>query len=518
MEESRTTNSIRNIKTGIIVQLVNKIMAFVVRTFFIKMLNSEYLGVNGLFTNILTILSFAELGIGTAIIFNMYKPVANHDYEKIKSLMSLYKKSYNTIGVIVFVLGLLVIPFMNIIIKDAPNIKENLTGIYLLFLFNTSASYFFTYKKSIIAAHQKQRIIDNIDSIFYLVKSILEIIFLCLTKNFIVYLIIQILGTFIENIIISIKADKMYPYLKEKNVSKLNKEENKCIFENVKSLVIYKFGGVIMSGTDNILISMLVNVNIVGLCSNYVLIINSIRSIILAALNGITASVGNLNAIGSKKKKEEIFYQITFVNYIIYSFCAIAFIILLNPFIKLWLGQEYVLSLLVSIALSFSFFIEGLRNPGYTYRITLGLFKKAKITPYIGAISNILFSVIFCKLIGVAGIYIGTAIAQLISYSWIDPYLIHKYEFNSSVWGYFKKYIIYITVFIINICICLFLSSLIKVDGIFGFVVNCLLVCIIPNTVNIVIYRKSQEFIEVREKIIKPMVAKYKKKFFKEVQ
>ena len=190
MEESRTKNTIRNMKTGMVVQIINKLMIFVVRTVFIKTLNSEYLGVNGLFTNILTILSFAELGIGTAIIFNMYKPVAENDTEKIKSLMQLYKKAYDIIGVVVFVLGILVIPFMKYIVKDAPNIKENLNFIYILFLCNTTVSYFFTYKKSIISANQKQSIINNIDSICYFIKSIIEILVLILTKNFILYLII----------------------------------------------------------------------------------------------------------------------------------------------------------------------------------------------------------------------------------------------------------------------------------------------------------------------------------------
>ena len=307
MKESRTKNTMRNVKTGAIVQLINKLMAFLVRTVFIKCLNSEYLGVNGLFSNVLTILSFAELGIGTAIIFNMYKPVADEDKEKLKSLMQLYKKAYNLIGVIVFVLGLCVVPFMNYIVKDAPNISENLILIYILFLFNTSVSYFFTYKKSIISAHQKQSIINNIDSFFYLLKSIIEIIFLFVTKNFIVYLVIQILGTILENIILSIKADKMYPYLKEKDIKPLNKDESKGIFDNVKSLIIYKFGGVIMNGTDNILISMLVNVGTVGLCSNYTMVIQAIKSVISSALNGVTASVGNLNAVGDAKQKERVF-------------------------------------------------------------------------------------------------------------------------------------------------------------------------------------------------------------------
>ena len=512
MGESRTKNTMKNVQTGAIVQIINKLMAFVVRTVFIKTLNTEYLGVNGLFTNILTILSFAELGIGTAIIFNMYKPVAEDDKEKIKSLMALYKKSYNTIGTIVFVLGLAVIPFMNIIVKDAPNIKENLNYIYILFLANTSISYFFTYKRSIIYAHQKQSVVNNIDSIFYIVKSIAEIIFLVLTRNFIVYLVIQIISTLIENIVVSIKADKMYPYLKDKQVKKLDKQESKGIFDNVKSLVVYKFGGVIMNGTDNILISSMVSVGIVGLCSNYTMVINSVKLIIFTALNGVTASVGNLNAVGEPKQKEKVFYQITFVNYIVYSFCAIAFIVLLDPFIKIWLGSKYILGLAVSIALSVSFWVDGLRNPGYTYRTTLGLFQKAKSTPYIGAITNIALSIIFCKWWGVVGIFIATSIAQLVSYSWIDPYLIHKYEFKTPVSKYFKKFAVYIIVFTISTIVTWVISELVTFDGIVGLILKFLIVCFIPNFINVIVFYKNEEYIELKNKIVEPIVNKVLRK------
>ena len=512
MGESRTKNTMKNVQTGAIVQIINKLMAFVVRTVFIKTLNTEYLGVNGLFTNILTILSFAELGIGTAIIFNMYKPVAEDDKEKIKSLMALYKKSYNTIGTIVFVLGLAVIPFMNIIVKDAPNIKENLNYIYILFLANTSISYFFTYKRSIIYAHQKQSVVNNIDSIFYIVKSIAEIIFLVLTRNFIVYLVIQIISTLIENIVVSIKADKMYPYLKDKQVKKLDKQESKGIFDNVKSLVVYKFGGVIMNGTDNILISSMVSVGIVGLCSNYTMVINSVKLIIFTALNGVTASVGNLNAVGEPKQKEKVFYQITFVNYIVYSFCAIAFIVLLDPFIKIWLGSKYILGLAVSIALSVSFWVDGLRNPGYTYRTTLGLFQKAKSTPYIGAITNIALSIIFCKWWGVVGIFIATSIAQLVSYSWIDPYLIHKYEFKTPVSKYFKKFAVYIIVFTISTIVTWVISELVTFDGIIGLILKLLIVCFIPNFINVIVFYKNEEYIELKNKIVEPIVNKVLRK------
>lgn len=511
MEESRTKNSINNIKTGVIVQIINKLMVFVVRTVFIKMLNTDYLGVNGLFTNVLAILSFAELGIGTAIIFNMYRPVAENDKEKIKSLMQLYKKSYNLIGIIVFVLGLFVIPFMNFVIKEKPNIVENLILIYIMFLFNTSASYFFTYKKSIISAHQKQSVINNVDSIFYFIKSIVEIICLLLTRNFIIYLSVEILSTIVENIILSKIADKMYPYLKEKNIIQLSKEESGNIFKNVKSLIIYKFGGVIMNSTDNILISSLVSVGIVGFCSNYIMIINSIKSIITSALNGITASIGNLNVLGNTKQKESVFYQITFVNYIIYSFCAIAFIVLLNPFIRIWLGEKYILGIDVSIALALSFFIEGLRNPGYAYRTTLGLFQKGKATPYIGAITNIIFSIALCKLCGVSGIFFATCIAQLVSYTWIDPYLIHKYEFKTPVSKYFKKYIKYCLVFIFIAIVTLSVTYFVKSDGWIGLFLKAIIVLIIPNFLNLIILCRTEEFNSLSDKILKPIIKKVKK-------
>lgn len=511
MEESRTKNSINNIKTGAIVQIINKLMVFAVRTVFIKMLNTDYLGVNGLFTNVLAILSFAELGIGTAIIFNMYKPVAEKNQEKIKSLMQLYKKSYNLIGIIVFVLGLFVIPFMNVVIKEKPNINENLILIYIMFLFNTAASYFFTYKKSIISAHQKQSVINNVDSIFYFIKSIVEIIFLLLTRNFIIYLSIEILSTIIENIILSKIADNMYPYLRDKKIKPLSKEESNNIFKNVKSLIIYKFGGVIMNSTDNILISSLVNVSTVGFCSNYIMIINSIKSIITSALNGVTASVGNLNVVGNSKQKERVFYQITFANYIVYSFCAIAFIVLLNPFMKIWLGEKYILGIDVSVALALSFFIEGLRNAGYAYRTTLGLFQKGRLTPYIGATVNIVFSIILCKLCGVSGIFFATCIAQLVSYSWIDPYLIHKYEFKTPVSKYFKRYGIYSIVFTVSACITLLVSQLITIEGIIGLILKAIVVCIIPNLINLLVYYRTEEFKELKIKILDPIINKVTK-------
>ena len=241
MKESRTKNSARNASVAIITKIIYIIMNFICRTFFIKLLGSEYLGINGLFTNILTMLSFAELGIGTAIIYKMYKPIADDDHERIKTLLHFYKKTYAIIGIVILIIGLSIIPFLNNFIKEVPNIKENLIVIYILFLSNTSISYFFAYKKSIITGYQKEYILNIITLIVTIILDIVQIIFLYLTHDYIIYLLLQILATIIENVIASIKANKLYPYIKDKEYKKLAKDEQKSIFKDVKSLFFYLF-------------------------------------------------------------------------------------------------------------------------------------------------------------------------------------------------------------------------------------------------------------------------------------
>ena len=512
MNNSRTINSAKNVSTSMITQLLAKLSNFIVRTAFIYILNKEYLGINGLFSNVLSVLSFAEMGIGTAIIYKMYTPISKNDKEKIKSLMQLYKNAYILIGIIVFVLGVLLIPFMGIIVKETPSINENLVFIYLLFLINTSISYFFTFKKSIIIAHQKESVINKIDSIMYFIKCIFEVLFLFLTRNYIVYLFIEIAFTFVENIYVSSLADKMYPYLKEKDVKKLSKSESHGIISNVKALVVYKFGSIIMNSTDNILISSLINVGTVGICSNYTLIITSVKSIMQTSLNSVTASIGNLNVTADNKKKEDVFYQYTFIYYLISSFVTISFVILLNPFIKIWIGNSYLLEFSISIVLSIVFYIDCMRQPGYIYRTTLGMFEKSKMTPFIGAISNIVLSIVLCKLFGLIGIFAATGISLMLSYAWIDPYLLHKYVFQTSLRKYFFKYLIYLLTFSIELLICIFIANYINFGVILSFALKTILVVIIPNILNLIFYHKTKDYISLYNRFVHGLLKSIKKK------
>lgn len=214
--KSRTKNALLNMISGSTMQIINVLLGFVSRTIFIKLLNADYLGVNSLYSNILMVLSFAELGIGNAIAFCLYEPIANNDKKRIQALMKFYKKAYSFIGIIIFIIGLGLIPFMNIIIKNPPNIKENLTLIYILFLLNTSISYFFSYKKTLIIADQKVYIENFYNRLFQIIQVIAQSILLLLTHQYLAYLIIYLVCTILLNVSLAKKADKLYPLLQEK--------------------------------------------------------------------------------------------------------------------------------------------------------------------------------------------------------------------------------------------------------------------------------------------------------------
>lgn len=493
--ESRVINSLKNMINGLLSQFISLVLSFVVRTVFIIYLDKVYLGVNGLFTNILTILSLAELGFGTAMIYSMYKPLAKKDYTKIQAIMKLYSKVYIWIGIIVAILGISIIPFMDYIIKDKPNI-DNLTLIYLMFLANSVFSYFFAYKRSILTADQKDYICSQYRYVFNFIKSILQIIILVLTSNFILYLLIQIISTLLENILVSMKVDKMYPYLKEKNQNKLSKSELNRIIEDVKALILTKVGHVMLNGTDNIIISAIVGVTWVGLLSNYTLITGALTMVLSQITSSVTGSVGNFIAQESKDKQYNLFNTVDFITFWLYSFCGICLIILFNPFIKIWIGKDYMLSEFSVTILAINFIISGIMSSLWTFRSTMGLFTQGKYRPIVAAVLNIIVSIFLGKYIGIAGVLLGTTISRLFVNLWYDPYIIYKYGFEKNV----KKY--YLTYFyrIINvsiICIVLFLIRNLVLSisiNLSNFILMAFICLFLINIYFIIIYKNLEEF------------------------
>lgn len=510
ISESRTKNATRNAGAGAIAQIFTVLIEFAIRTVFIKMLGTEYLGVNGLFTNILTVLSFAELGIGNAIVFSMYRPIAICDKEKIKSLIRLYKKAYTYIGIAVFVIGLAVTPFLREIIKEVPNIKEKIEVIYILFVLNTTCSYLFMYKKSIILANQKAYIVNLCKLASEILKATLQIIILLIFKNFVAFLIVQIICTILDNILATLIANRMYTYIEDKDVNELEKKEKSTIFTNVKSLVLYKFGSIILNGTDNIIISKMLGLKMVGIVSNFQLLITTVNNIIGNALNGFTASVGNLNLSNDSQKKEDIFKQLFILSVWIYGFCSIAFLILSNDFVKLWIGKEYMLPLSTIIALVLHLYVNGVQFAGYTYRTTMGLFVKGKYCPIVAALINIVLSIVLCKYIGVTGIILATSISRLLTTTWYDIYMVYKYGLEKSPFRFYIKYTMCMLSITIIAIVSYYVIGLITLSGIYGFALKVISCAIIPNLLLLLVFYRTDEYRQLTNKI-KEMIWKKKR-------
>lgn len=501
MENSRVRNTTINSMVAIFSKVIVFVMQFICRTFFIKTLSTEYLGVNGLFTNILTMLSFAELGIGSAIIFKLYKPIAENDKEKIKTYIKFYQKAYTYIGTIILILGIALIPFLKYIVTDIPSIKENITFIYILFLVNSSISYFFTYKKSIIIGFQKEYITTIINTIALLIQNVVQIVVLILTKNFILYLLVQIGATILDNIVASIKADKLYPYIKEKTYTKISKDEEHKIFKDVKALVLYKLGYTISTGTDNIIISSFIGVSQVGLLSNYTMIINAIKSFTSSFFSGFTASIGNLNTIDDNRKKESIFYQVFLLSFYIYGFISICLLMLINPFIEIWLGNEYLLGIDICMVLMLDLFLDGIRFTSTTFRNTMGLFQKGKFVPLISSIFNIILSLILVKPLGIFGVLLATVISKSLIALWYDPLMIHKLKFKTPFRKFIKMFIYFLAIMIIDFLICKGLLSLIQTPGILGFLIKAITVGITTILIFLLTTFKMKEFKGLVDKI-----------------
>lgn len=494
---SRTKSSLKNLYTAIIGQSLGIVISFVARRVFLFYLNEEYLGLNGLFSNILTIFSLVELGIGPAINFALYKPLAEHRYEQIKSLMALYKKFYILIGCCIAVIGLLFTPYYKLFLNEVPDLPQ-LTLIYWLFLANTSISYFFSYKQALIICDEKRYIATTFHYIFYFLTNVIQIIALIATHNYILFLVIQVAFTLIQNVNISHQADKLYPYLKEKNTERLSKETLQGIKKNVFAMVCHKIGGMVVLSTDNLILSKFVGLTAVGLYSNYYLITNALNQIIGQVFTSLTASVGNLNAseeTEGRVKLQRTFERVFFLNFWMYGFSACCLWGLFNPFITLWLGDKLLFDNFTVLIIVINFYLYGIRRTAIMYREATGVFYFDRYKPLAEAAINIVVSIILAKRMGTAGVFLGTIISTLLACILVEPYVVYKHVFHTGLGSYCARFLKYaLATAAAGVLITLMGQALHIQNAVLDFVVRCVLCAAVPNLLFFVFFFRTDEF------------------------
>lgn len=498
----RSQNSIKNTIVSMAMSIITILIGLVTQKIFIKILGTEYLGLNGLFTNILSMLAIVELGIGSAIIYSLYRPIAENNKEQIKSLIRFYKRSYIIIALIVAIIGICVIPFLGKIVGQT-DIHESITFLYLLFLFDTVASYLLTYKRSILYASQKTYIINIVHILYLVLMNTFQIVILVFTKNYIAYLVIKIIFRVLENVVITIIANKMYPYLKEKNETELDKKTKSSIILKVKGLIFHKIGTFLVLGSDNIIISTFLGVATVGLYSNYNTILQAVDNLFSQVFSSITASVGNLLVEKEKKKSYEIYKNMLFINSWMYSFSAIAILCLMEPFIKIWIGEQYLLSSVVLVILSINLYVQGMRKTSSTFKDAAGIFHEDRFVPIIESIINIVASVVFLKIWGLAGVFLGTITSSLILFLYSYPVYVYKKLFDRTYLQFIKEHLKYL--FISAICGTITVSIVRNItlnSNFMQLILNGVIVIIIPNLLQYLIFRKREEFAYVKNMLI----------------
>lgn len=478
-EVSRSQYVVRNTAVTLLTQLVKNVLGFLSRTAFIWVLGKELLGINSLFTEILAMLSFAELGIGNAFVYSLYKPLAERDNVKLGTLMRLYAKAYKGIGLLIGVLGLCLLPFLKMLVGDVAVDDSLLYTIFLMYVFNTAVSYFFVYKTSLILADQKNYIVLIAQEGFHAVQVAVQVVILLLTGNYVLFMAITVVCTIGTNVFLAHKADKMYPFLLEKMVKPLSAEERDEIVANVKSLVVYKLGSTVLGGTDSIFISAIINVVTVGFYSNYKLLVDLFTSLGSQVVSSITASVGNVNASEGKERKEAIFDGLLCASAWFFGLSAVGLLLLSNDFIRLWVGTDYVLDIASVAAIVGAFYVNNMHHACFVYRNTAGLFVYGKYIPVIASVLNIGLDVALGMWIGLPGIFLATIIARMLTYEIVDPLIIYRRVFGKSVLTYYRNYLKYTAIVAAAGVACWAVLRVIPVGSWLGFAVSCIAIGIV---------------------------------------
>lgn len=490
-DKSRSFNSIKNIIYSLVCQFIYIAITFVNRTVFINVLGAEYTGINGLFSNILTLFSLAELGVGNVMIYSLYKPLRDHDQEKVASLLKYFKNIYLAIASAILGLGIILLPFLPSIVNSTIPMG-NVYVYYMIFLLNSVCSYFCAHKITLINADQRVYIVRLRTFLFQLTQNVLQIFILFQTHNFILYLIIQLLATVLTNISLSLKADKLFPFLKTNK--KLQKSEKRIIFRKIRSTMLYKISIVIMNNTDNILISALIGTIFVGYYSNYLLVVSTVNTVISLVISALIPSIGNLNADIDRKKQYQIFYVLVLVFQWTISFASIALYFLLNDFIVQWIGVEYLLDDAVLIAIVANFYISNVISPVWMYREATGLFEKVKYTMAIACGINIVLSIVLGKIFGMAGILIATAIARCMTTVWYEPIVLHKTIFDRPVKKYFLRQLKYLSLALLSFAATGVVIFLLAQNGVSNIVVKAGACILVPNIIFYLASRKTDEW------------------------
>ena len=458
----RTRRSITNVFVTLSTNAIILVTAFIVQKVLIIRLGSEYNGINGLFTSVISMMSLTDLGIGSAIIYHLYRPAANSDYNVICSLLRFYRNSYIFISMVVLIIGCVIMAFIPKITGDVV-INDNLYLVFLLFLLDCLVSYFLSYKKSLLYAYQLNYVLDGIHFVYYMLQNAAQIFVLLYWQSYILFLLLKTICKIIENITISRYIKRHYSFTNNKKISPLSKDIKNDIFIKIKALLFHRLGRLFVTGSDSLVITGVLGILQMSLYTNYHLIIGGITALLNKVFETLTSSVGNFLLDSGKSERYDIYRKIDFLNFWFFGCISVILFSVMQPFITLWVGEEYLFSKTTLFFLVINFYQEGMRASILTFKDAAGIYHQDRFIPIIEAVINVIISIVLAYRIGITGVFIGTIISSGVVYFYSYPKYICNPLFNIKWSDYIRQSLEHVIVVIMCMLSVQFISSMVTV-------------------------------------------------------
>ncbi|HBL40629.1 MAG TPA: hypothetical protein DDY98_03290 [Ruminococcaceae bacterium] len=495
---TRTQKSLKNTVFSFSLQLVTLVFNFAIKTVIVKRLGIEYSGITTLFSDVLAILSLAELGFGTATGYALYRPLHENDEQQVSTLIHYYRKIYVVIAGVILAVGLGVMPFIHKIVKNAPNIKESIAFIFFLYVIKTATSYLFIYKATLLDANQENNVVSKVSMISTIAASLVEFFVLVFTEEYLLYLAVMIFFVLAKNVAVSLVADTKFPFLKKVKPKPLKSEEKHEIKRNVGALAIYKVCGTMQKSVDSIIISSFLGTAQVGFLANYRLLSDHVDTLFGQFMIETRSSIGNLAVSESRERQFGVYCRLCMLAFLIGNFIAVSLLVLVNPFIALWLGKSYLLGLEIPVVLAADLYIISMTRPTENFRIANSLFVQGKYRPVYMTVINIVLSLIFCKFWGIFGVLFATVLARLSTHVWYDPWLINKHVFHRSFPKYLVVKVLAAVLVGVNGFVTCFLASKIETGNPWlDFLIKGCLCAVVPNALAVLTVCRTSEFKEL---------------------
>ena len=490
----RTKNASRNISFGVILKIYQILVPFLMRTAMIYLMGVQYLGLNSLFTSLLQVLNLAELGVGTAMVYSMYKPIAEDDETTICALMKLYRTYYRVIGLVIAVVGCALTPFIPYLIKSDVPAGINIYILYLLNLGATVLSYWlFAYKNSILQAHQRTDVVSRVTLVTSTVQYGLQIAVLWLFHNYYLYVIVALATQALTNIVTAVCTNKLYPQFKPKG--ELPKTEVDAINKRVRDLFTAKLGGVVVNSADTIVVSAFLGLTVLAVYQNYYFILTSVIGFITVVFTACTAGIGNSLIVETKEKNFNDLNKFTFLVSWIAGICSCCFLGIFQPFMRLWAGNDFLLPFSAVICLVAYYYIYEINQLLNLYKDAGGIWHEDRFRPLVTAIANVSMNLIMVQFWGIYGVLLSTVLSMMfVGMPWLFHNLFTILFDRSQLRPYLGNLFKYTITAVVSCAIVLLICNFINF-GLINTIILRLVVCVaVPFVMYIVLFCRSSEF------------------------